>query len=268
MSGTRSRNVERPFTFPAWVAPSLLTLGGVLAAWGSYLLVRDYVDAAAGASRYSGSLLLLVAAALPLYLGELFRRGVWTSTPRTATTPGVGVIRVRRLPLGLTVAWLVVALLSWVLLVAVPVGLLATVFAQAGEGFVWIVGGVALITSVTVGLMVASLVGRFSHARAQRTGLVASEAQRKRWRNIAGQYFPHLFLMATGFASLGLTPVLWHLAFVENRDIDTVALAVMLGLGVVAIAGGALIATRLWRSGEGPGYLVNDGEGEIALNFQ
>ncbi len=262
---------ERTITFPRALAPALLASGGAISVAGLWMLAGDYISAAAGgATAYSAGVALLVVAAIPLHLGELIRRGRWTATSAREATPDVATtrVRIRQLPWAITLAWLGLAVLAWVAMVLIPVAVIATAFPDAGQGFVWVIGSLSFLISSSVGVMVGSVIGRASHAYAKAHNLVAPEHRRKRWENVAGQTFPHLFLMVIGFASLGLTPVLWQLAFVEHRDLDVTALRVMLGIGLVCIAGGAVIASQLWRSGAGPGSLVNSGEGDVSLNFQ
>lgn len=243
--------MSNPPSFPRWVVVATLAFGGVLVAYGLVLLVVGYADAATVGlpprSGYFGAFFLFLFAAIPLFIGEMMRRGDWRPADRTILRGGRVVATVRQLPLATVVAWAVVPLAFWVVLVVVPVGLhsAGAAFTAVDEGF-WMFSGFYAFTSAAIfGVFLGSLVRRASFARARTLGLVAPERWREAWRVISGGARVELVLVAIGVGALGIIPLVVD---------DAIAVMVLTLVGVVLALLGVLMATQAWRSGEGAGY--------------
>lgn len=252
---------DQGLQFPKWLALALLALGGVLAAYGIWLVALSYIAGANGVVTegeldYASPLLFLFLAAVLLLLGELFRRADWSSHERDLVRGGRVVIHLRQLPLGIVLLWALVPVAFWLLLVGIPVTavLTGTGFTAASEDF-WMLAGVyGALAAGIVGVFIGSLVKRAAYARVVAQGRVAPERWREFWRVATAQGLAHSILLFAGVGCLGVVPLLLRHAATYNRPIDATAVVTLTTIGALLSLGGTVLAAASWRAGEKVGY--------------
>lgn len=247
------------FRGPGWLPAVLMLPGGALAAIAVWMLVDGYITSASGAEAAGAfvfPLFLVFFAWVLLHLGELFRRGDWSTYDSDVLRGGAVVIHLRQLRLGIVVLWASLALLAWVLLIAMPaVAVLTdTGFTSASEDF-WVLAGLfGLIAACIIGAFIASFVKRAAHARAAARGRVAPEHRREFWRLVSGQWITGSFLLAIGAGCLGMVPLHGGMAAAGRADFDTTLVVVLAAVGVAFSLAGVLVSAASWRTGEEIGY--------------
>ena len=249
-------------------------MGGVLVAAAMVLLALmaartaggDDLRAFAGGEAWGDNLvtapfLLLMVAAAPLFLAEYHRRGLWFTRERGFCQGGSNVVVLRPARLWSRALWLLVSILAWAVLIAVPVyyDITTDVFADA-DSSLWtlLVTHGTFAAGMTV-VLVFSFFKRMTYERLAARfggGIVYGSVSQRLWRFLSYQFRVELWFAFGCGASLGTIPLLYQLGAESCYTAECVAvpdetlLAWILWIAA-GCAGLALIGClNAWRSGK------------------
>lgn len=185
-----------------------------------------------------------------LMVGEMLRRGLWTTAQRGFWQGGSNTATLRVLSPGVHLAWVAAPVLAWAALIAVPLGLAATGGWPSNlhysiEDDVWFLlglyGGVA---SGIAALVAVSLVKKLAWARRVAAGTTLPAGTGSAfWRGATYFWRFDLWLAFIGGAFLGPC---WMALYFE----DPPFFFATLGLGTVFLGLAVITACNFWRSGE------------------
>ena len=211
-------------------ARTLYLVGGVLCAAAVVLLCLLVVRTARGDDlrEFSGGekwgdnlitapFLILMVASAPLFLAEYHRRGLWFTRERGFFQGGSNVVVLRPARLWSRALWLLVSILAWVLLIAVPVHLDITtdVFADADSSLWTLLVAHGIFASGMTVVLGFSLLKRLTYDRlAARFGgnIVYGSASQRLWRFLSYQFRFELWFAFGCGASLGTLPLVYQAA--------------------------------------------------------
>jgi hypothetical protein len=199
-----------------------------------------------------------------VWVAELSRRGTVARSGRARTTllpQGTNVARVRTLPTGWHVGWLL--LLAALTALLLGVGLDGRWFADPPDdgGFAMLWWFCGVMTGFVSGVLLGSLVKKLALARRARRGTLAASRASAFWRWFDYRWRLDLWLSGLGAGAVSLAAgVSWLVASTPDGDLSAgdahafgVLEAALLGGGVPLLLVGLWCGTQYWRSGEAPG---------------
>lgn len=211
-------------------ARTLYLAGGVLCAVAVVLLGLLIVRTARGEDlrEFSGGeqwgdnlitapFLILMVAAAPLFLAEYHRRGLWFTRERGFFQGGSNVVVLRPARLWSRALWLLVSILAWVLLIAVPVYLDITteIFADADSSLWTLLVAHGIFASGMTVVLLFSLLKRLTYERLAAWfggGIVYGSASQRIWRFLSYQFRCELWFAFGCGAALGTLPLVYQAA--------------------------------------------------------
>ena len=195
------------------------------------------------------ALIFLLAMGM-LMLGEMLRRGNWTSADRGFWQGGSHTMTMRVLSPRVHLAWIAAPVLAWAALVAMPTWLASatgwpTTLQPSIEQDVWILLGThGALASGVAGVIAVSLVKKLAFARRVAAGTTLAPGTGSRfWRAVTYFWRFDLWLAFIGGALIGPG---WIALYFE----DLPFLLVPLAIGVLILGLGMVTACNFWRSAE------------------
>ena len=205
--------------------------------------------------------LILMFAATPLFLAEYHRRGLWFTRERGFVQGGSNVVVLRPARLWSRALWLLISILAWVLLIAVPVYLdIATeIFADADSSLWTLLVTHGIFASGMTVVLLFSLLKRLTYDRlAARFGgsIIYGSASQRLWRFLSYQFRFELWFAFGCGAILGTLPLVYQTAAdhcygascVPVLDQGWLAWIFWIAAGCAALA--LLGCLNAWRSGK------------------
>lgn len=255
-------------------ASTLYSVGGVLVAAAMVLLalmavrtaggadLRDFAGGEAwGDNLVTAPFLILMVAAAPLFLAEFHRRGLWFTRERGAFQGGSNVVELRPARLWSRALWLLVSILAWAVLIAVPVhyDITTDVFADADSSLWTLLVTHGVFASGMTVVLVFSLLKRLTYERlAARfgAGIVYGSASQVFWRFVSYQFRFELWFAFGCGAALGTIPLIHQSAAddcyasdcIPVLDAGWLAWILWIAAGCAALA--LLGCLNAWRSGK------------------
>ncbi|MBK4348405.1 hypothetical protein [Lacisediminihabitans changchengi] len=204
--------------------------------------------------RAAAPAVIFMLSGIVVFLGEMFRRARWSFREVQLTTAGMTTIRVRRLPLGIVLAWAAVPLVAWAGAVVVPIVLAP---GSSPSDDLWLLAMVyGFIAAGVFGVFFASVVRRLAFARYRPRPVGAGE--QRFWRIVSVQWHAGLWLGFLGGGAAGVIP----LAAVHGIASAPVALAAVPWLAAIA---GALVILSAILSAGAPRSGYDDGVAESVI---
>ena len=216
-------------------------------AWGDNLITAPF--------------LILMFASAPLFLAEYHRRGLWFTRERGFFQGGSNVVVLRPARLWSRALWLLVSILAWAVLIAVPVHLdISTDVLADADSSLWtlLVAHGVFASGMTV-VLLFSLLKRLTYERLAARfggGIVSGSASQRFWRFVSYQFRFELWFAFGCGAILGTLPLVVQAAAddcytsdcVPVLDAGWLAWIVWIAVGCAALA--LLGSLNAWRSGK------------------
>ena len=263
VASTRADDTPPPNPAPFYLVGGVLALAGVgVLAWLIVLglagstLERLLPSLAADFSYTAIPGVLLLLASVPLFFAEMFRRGRWFARNRTFWQGGSVALVVRATPLPTFLAWMLVPVIFYCLLVPVPVlaaadtGTLGQTPSGASEEFWTLVSFYGFVAAGIVGVFLATLLKRATYERLAAAHGPLAKRGRTFWRLISTQWRGETWFSFASLGLFGVLPLLWHDASAGDKPFDNSALTIMTTLAVVFGALAIALVLNAWRSGD------------------
>jgi hypothetical protein len=216
-------------------------------AWGDNLITAPF--------------LILMFASAPLFLAEYHRRGLWFTRERGFLQGGSNVVVLRPARLWSRALWLLVSILAWVVVIAIPVHLDITTdaFVDADSSLWTLLVAHGVFASGMTVVLLFSLLKRLTYERlAARygAGIVYGSSSQLFWRFVSYQFRFELWFAFGCGAMLGTLPLVFHAAAddcyladcIPVPDAGWLAWIVCIAVGCAALA--LLGCLNAWRSGK------------------
>ncbi|TPW72256.1 hypothetical protein [Schumannella sp. 10F1B-5-1] len=183
---------------------------------------------------------LLLVALAGIFTGELLRRASWRFREMRVLQGGASRVRIRRLPLGVVIAWAVVPVVIWAALVLWPV---AAPPPRASEDFWFLTLFYGFIAGGVVGVFLISLLKRLL----RRAGVAREKAPSAAWKTLSGSWRIEHWI---GFLGAALVAVAPFAALPEDTGLMPVELAVIVAvLGALLLVVAGIVTAAGLRAG-------------------
>lgn len=201
---------------------------------------------------------LFLFSGVALFLGEMFRRGRGL---RQSKPGGVVSVEMRSIALWAHVAWLLIPVSVYIILVIVPVALesQSTALGRALRGvspdFWFLTGFHGVAAAGVAGVILASLLKRLTFDRLAALSPTPSRRSRIFWATVSAQWQASTWLSFAGVCLLAGIPLLSHDAL-GSAHYDESALTILLWTGTVLTVLAVVTVLNSWRSGLNRGSAV------------